>query len=415
MPDAGEARFASIKKVFQTYDRSGDGFLDISELETVLKTLGTFNNHEIAAVCSALDTSRDGQISYKEFVNWVKNPNGPKEFTKAKAILAPTDDDGLKVVFYNFCGAGHSDMDGKAFMKMCKDCGFLGKGLTETDVDLLFSSNKVKKKGQRTIGFEQFEEALTLLASKKGITPEKVRDVLLESTRPILQGTKAQAVRFHDAPKSNVRDELVQPRSVSKGKAAGARKAVQPVFDLIHRAEEAAQDKAEGYRADNKLLWRTFGIDSTAGRTLKRLYSPPFFPDSPMKGSQRKMRWPPEQDTYVAVNNLHAMTAGLHFRKSKHIQDLCRGPNDYVPWGAAVQGERVDACWLRVGERFLPTEVNGTRLLKRQDGPSRHPASPGGTVIKASSLPALRPATGPAMGARVLVGVPASGPLGGPG
>ena len=32
---------------------------------------------------------------------------------KAKAILAPADNDGLEAVFYNFCGVGHSDMDGK--------------------------------------------------------------------------------------------------------------------------------------------------------------------------------------------------------------------------------------------------------------------------------------------------------------
>ena len=32
---------------------------------------------------------------------------------KAKAILAPADNDGLEAVFYNFCGVGYSDMDGK--------------------------------------------------------------------------------------------------------------------------------------------------------------------------------------------------------------------------------------------------------------------------------------------------------------
>ena len=43
----------------------------------------------------------------------IKAGSGPREAMKAKAILAPADNDGLEAVFYNFCGVGHSDMDGK--------------------------------------------------------------------------------------------------------------------------------------------------------------------------------------------------------------------------------------------------------------------------------------------------------------
>lgn len=30
-------------------------------------------------------------------------------------------------------------MDGKAFVKLCKDCKLMSKGLTTTDVDLIFT------------------------------------------------------------------------------------------------------------------------------------------------------------------------------------------------------------------------------------------------------------------------------------
>lgn len=43
----------------------------------------------------------------------IKAGKGPKEAMKAKAILAPADNDGLEAVFYNFCGVGHSEMDNK--------------------------------------------------------------------------------------------------------------------------------------------------------------------------------------------------------------------------------------------------------------------------------------------------------------
>uniref|UniRef100_A0A3Q2CM23 Tubulin polymerization-promoting protein family member 2 n=1 Tax=Cyprinodon variegatus TaxID=28743 RepID=A0A3Q2CM23_CYPVA len=58
------------------------------------------------------------------------------------------------------------EMNGKNFVKMCKDCHIIdGKNVTTTDVDIVFS--KVKAKSARVITFEQFNEALTELASKR--------------------------------------------------------------------------------------------------------------------------------------------------------------------------------------------------------------------------------------------------------
>uniref|UniRef100_A0A673JWK9 Tubulin polymerization promoting protein n=1 Tax=Sinocyclocheilus rhinocerous TaxID=307959 RepID=A0A673JWK9_9TELE len=58
------------------------------------------------------------------------------------------------------------DMNGKNWSKLCKDCGIIdGKGITLTDVDIVFS--KVKNKSARTITYSQFKEALEELARKR--------------------------------------------------------------------------------------------------------------------------------------------------------------------------------------------------------------------------------------------------------
>lgn len=361
----GDARAARIKKCFERYDISGDGSLDISEMRTVLKGMGTFTTQEVGIVCQDLDRNGDGDISFLEFARWVRSPTTTKEIMKAKAILAPSDDDGLEGVFYTFCGAGHSDMDGKSFLRMLRDCNFLDVNFTEKDADLLFGGQKLKAKGQRTIGFNGFELALRLIAETKGISKDEMRDIVLESQRPVLQGTKAEANRFHDG-----------------GKAAAAPKAkrTKPKVRVMTEAEL----KQDSLPVDNTELWKKFGIDTPAGRTLKKLYAPP----EKMQGIGQRSRGPMPPDMYIAVNNLAVASPGLQYRRSMRIADICAG---YVPWGECVQGDLVHICWLKVGDCFLPTEVNGVRLLKKFSGPGSPAgsAAAAGTMRKSASLPAI--------------------------
>lgn len=130
----------------------------------------------------------------------------------------------------------------------------------------------------------------------------------------------------------------------------------------------------------NRDVWKTFGIHLPAGRCLKRLYGGGF--DGPVPGSlkslgtsmtpSRHKRSPADMaagtDTYMAVNNMGLGTAGLQYRKSMNLFDLCKGDKEFVRWGDAVEGHRVDACWLQVGDRYLPTTVNKIQLLKRWQG-----------------------------------------------
>eukprot|EP00662_Eupelagonemidae_sp_cell21_P052662 gene52662-17751_t len=63
-------------------------------------------------------------------------------------------------------------VDGKAFAKLCKDCGLLDKKLTTTDVDLIFAK---LKKGGKDIDFDTFrDQAVPELARRKGMDAAEV-------------------------------------------------------------------------------------------------------------------------------------------------------------------------------------------------------------------------------------------------
>ncbi|XP_042612362.1 tubulin polymerization-promoting protein family member 3-like isoform X2 [Cyprinus carpio] len=71
------------------------------------------------------------------------------------------------------------EMNGKNFVKLCKDCKVIdGKSVTSTDVDIIFS--KVKVKSARAITFEQFTQAMAELATKrfKGKSQEEAVQLL---------------------------------------------------------------------------------------------------------------------------------------------------------------------------------------------------------------------------------------------
>jgi len=87
-------------------------------------------------------------------------------------------------------------MDGKTFVKLCKDCKLLNKKFTQTDADLAFA--KVVAKGQRRICFQQFEALLAAVADARGMTHDEVQALVGHSSGPVLLGTKTDAVRFHD-------------------------------------------------------------------------------------------------------------------------------------------------------------------------------------------------------------------------
>lgn len=87
-------------------------------------------------------------------------------------------------------------MDGASFAKLCRDSGLLGGKLNSTAVDIAFS--KAKGKGARKMSFNEFENALELLAGSKGVPGEELRQKVAASAGPMCNATQATAVRLHD-------------------------------------------------------------------------------------------------------------------------------------------------------------------------------------------------------------------------
>jgi hypothetical protein len=100
------------------------------------------------------------------------------------------------VAFASYGTAPSRDMDNSHFAKMCKECGFIDKVFTMTDVDLIF--NKVKSKGERKITFGQFQAGvIPAIAAKKKLSEEAIAEKVLQSS-PQTHATKADNVKFHD-------------------------------------------------------------------------------------------------------------------------------------------------------------------------------------------------------------------------
>eukprot|EP00873_Tetraselmis_striata_P017380 jgi/Tetstr1/437644/TSEL_026311.t1 len=96
-------------------------------------------------------------------------------------------------VFMTFANYGKgsagqtSFMDSKNLQKLAKDCQLIGRDLTTTDIDLLFT--KAKEKGKRTISYEQFVSILHMFATKKGQASEQVIAAVSRSSGPVTLGT----------------------------------------------------------------------------------------------------------------------------------------------------------------------------------------------------------------------------------
>mmetsp|Transcript_29164 Transcript_29164/g.82238 ORF Transcript_29164/g.82238 Transcript_29164/m.82238 type:complete len:896 (-) Transcript_29164:675-3362(-) len=126
----------------------------------------------------------------------------PRDGQEQQALLSGRVSRPLNIyeIFLAFCNYGTRqetvEMDGSHFSKFCRDCRLVGKDLSSTEVDLLFA--RVKTKGQRRIVYEEFVEALTLLADKKKMSLKQLTDGVLSSGGPATTATRAMYNRLHD-------------------------------------------------------------------------------------------------------------------------------------------------------------------------------------------------------------------------
>jgi len=127
-------------------------------------------------------------------------PAGPAAGSpKAKASASPRPAGAaagsVDAAYKAFCGR-HDSMDGRSFTKACRDSGLLEQGFTTTDTDIIFAKSVTK--GQRQMDVSQFKSALQHVADKKGVGIAEVNAKISGSSGPVLSGTKADYVAFHD-------------------------------------------------------------------------------------------------------------------------------------------------------------------------------------------------------------------------
>ncbi|XP_003462148.1 tubulin polymerization-promoting protein [Cavia porcellus] len=174
-----------------------------------------------------------------------KSPGDPTKDKAAKRLSQESEGAGegaaaapelsaLEEAFRRFAVHGDTratgrEMHGKNWSKLCRDCHVIdGKSVTVTDVDIVFS--KIKGKSCRTITFEQFQEALEELATKRfkdKSKEEAVQEVhrLIEGRSPVISGvTKAVSSptvsRLTDTTKfTGSHKERFDPSGKGKGKA----------------------------------------------------------------------------------------------------------------------------------------------------------------------------------------------------
>jgi len=84
----------------------------------------------------------------------------------------------LEQVFISF--AGGQGMDGRSFQKCVKASGLIGRGLSQTDTDLIFAKCKAKK-----IGFADFQRCLDDVAGRRNLDKEEVMDKIIAAAGPV--------------------------------------------------------------------------------------------------------------------------------------------------------------------------------------------------------------------------------------
>lgn len=190
----------TIREMFDMYDPDQSGVLDRVEFgKLVVELQLTRHLHstseqsaEIDKHYLACDIKGEGNVDYREFSNWYKALTGERSPSQAldnapKVPLEYRKNADFKALYVKHCSFGKGNrkvdaLDSAAFVKCLRQAGLLKNKLNVTSADLIFT--KCKEKGQRTIKWVAFLEALAQCAAVLGSTFEEVADTVIESGEP---------------------------------------------------------------------------------------------------------------------------------------------------------------------------------------------------------------------------------------
>lgn len=67
-----EEEIDNFKCIFDMFDKDKSGFIDVSDLQTIMRSLGR-DPHEAVDLLSGLDLGDDGRLSFEQFLRIMKN------------------------------------------------------------------------------------------------------------------------------------------------------------------------------------------------------------------------------------------------------------------------------------------------------------------------------------------------------
>ncbi|KAL4444340.1 hypothetical protein ABPG75_012077 [Micractinium tetrahymenae] len=148
------------------------------------------------------------------------SPRLPPASAATAAVEDMAENRNLRRVHDQFASFGRSQgaggeliLDSAQFAKICRDAKLLGRGLSSTRVDLIFTG-AAGAKGTRRMSFQAFLGSLPKLGEARGCTREDVVQRLLACEGPALShATTPDAVRLFD-DKSNFSGERGSKRTV---------------------------------------------------------------------------------------------------------------------------------------------------------------------------------------------------------
>ncbi|KAI3431389.1 hypothetical protein D9Q98_004443 [Chlorella vulgaris] len=237
---------------FSSYDRNGNGFISIDELKALLTDLGMLKGMSPSAAAAfvvsqfamADSKTKDGKLDPQEFNRLYLKLAAPRLLEVLQADV-PEQLAQLRHTFFSFAGFGSrsggqaapSGLDGARFIKLCRATGLVGRQLPSTEADLIFAS--VKDRSGRRISFEQFLDALDLIANKTGRPLLEVLSQVASGGGPATQGhTTGKSVKLHDGwPTSTAVDAH---RTASTGSGASQ----QPASPQLRCEDRAAAGTA---------------------------------------------------------------------------------------------------------------------------------------------------------------------------
>lgn len=172
-------------------------------------------------------------------------------------LAGSSEEKEVENVFATFCPKG--GMDSRTFLKFCKDSKLLKKNcFTSTDCDLTFEKAK-KHQGttSKEISFVTFRKfVVPIIAEKRGESEAKLIAKLARAEGPVLHGTQAEAVRFHDDQSTFTGSHAQGGPSIGKNDTGGVQMENlldRKEGDVRGRAVEEDPEEAAKHKAALKL------------------------------------------------------------------------------------------------------------------------------------------------------------------